>query len=45
MAAQRQDHLQPARSAVIGHIENASHHDCHGFDLPNDPASLCRSDS
>src|SRR5947207_806153 len=27
--APRQDHLQAARAAIIGHIENASHHDCH----------------
>jgi hypothetical protein len=37
MSAQRQDHLQPARSAVVGHIENASHHDCHGCI----PFSIC----
>jgi hypothetical protein len=48
MPAQRQDHLQPARSAVVGHIENASHHDCHGFVLfsnlfINDSAAESRS--
>jgi len=36
MPAQRQDHLQAARAAVIGHVQNASHHHCHGcFSLFN----------
>jgi hypothetical protein len=30
MSAQRQDHLQAARATVIGHVQNASHHHCHG---------------
>jgi hypothetical protein len=33
VSAQRQDHLQSACPAVIGHIENTSHHDCHGSNL------------
>src|SRR5262249_18444721 len=27
--AQRQNHLQPARAAVVGHVEDGSHHHCH----------------
>jgi hypothetical protein len=30
VAAQGQNHLQPARAAVIGDLENTSHHHCHG---------------